>query len=473
MTKETSVVFLVGLVAVVLVRGGWRHWPGLLSFVVIAAAVSLPWYLYHLSELNGLVEGQGGTGAAPGAEAAPPLLSHSSLLWYFWAAVNFQLLVPLFIFLLVGAAWTLRDCVRRWKPENLGPELLGGGIVSWLGITLIRHKDVRFTLPALIYVAVIATGWIVMSKPRMRVAATAILAVVLAADFFGTSIGIGHAVRIALPGAPSGSGIYKRQFTLYTPEGYVRGGPKSEGDILTLMRELKKAGVENITFEAGSTAGNPATFSTFGLTVRATQAGLPTTPVYDPASIGPHDAFMLLHVPRPGDPPPCRRGMSENQSVYVELGDPLKPFEEYTFICPKRDPEIYRRTAPLSMEIQIQLHPEITGPTHTMLLNVLLGLHAHGIQALQFDHASAQELFFQAPGLEKLAEVAQLPVPPSLTPQQLTADDAYLERRPVSSSGPRPCGRFPDGTGLYVVLGDPLVASPHYYCPVAEKPKRS
>ncbi len=462
MTKETSVMFLTGLVAVTILRGGWRRWRGVLVFLVIAAAISLPWYIYHRAQLNGLVEGQGGTGAAVTAESAPPLFSRASLLWYFWAALNFQLLAPLLLFLLVGATATARDCVRRWTPENLGPELLAGGFVSWLGVTLIRHKDVRFTLPALIYVAVLATGWIVLARPRLRIAATAILGVVLIADFLGVATGVGQTVRIALPGAPAASGLYTRQVTLYSPDGYIRGGPEHDGDILQLMRELKRASIQTITFDAGST--DVTDFTTYGLQVRAIQAGLPPTAVYDPAALGPHDAFMLRHFPGPGDPPPCQR-LRDGSGVYVALGDAFKPFEEYTFICPSRHPEIYRRTAPLSMETEIQLHPEIEGVSRAMLLSTLLALHREGVQALEFERASADTLFFQPGGLERLAEVAQLPVPAGLTPQQLTSSDAYLLRKPITSDGPKPCGRFPDGSGLFVVLGNPTVAHPRYKCP--------
>ncbi len=464
MTKQTSVVFLVGLVAVAFIRGGWHNWRGLLTFVVIAAAISLPWYLYHRSQLGGLVEGQGGTGAALTAESSPSLFSRASLLWYFWAALNFQLLAPLLLFLIVGVVAALRSCAGRLKPENLSPELLAGLFVSWLGITLIRHKDVRFMEPSLVYVAVIATGWIALAGARVRIAATAVLGVVLAANFLAISVGIGSTVRIALPSAPADSGLYTRQLTLYSPEGYVRGAPEQDGNILALMRGLKRAGITSITFDAAST--DVGEFDTYGLEVRAIQAGLKPTPVYDPTALGPHDAFMLRHFPEPGDAPPCQR-LLDGSGVYVELGNPVKPFETYTLICPGRRPEIYHRIAPLSLGTLIQMHPEITGPTRTMLLDVLLALRQEGVQALQFDRASADTLFFQPVGLEHLAAYEQLPVPPGLSPRQLTAGDAYLLRQPITPDGPKPCGRFPDGTGLFVIRGDPTVADPHYQCPRA------
>jgi hypothetical protein len=117
------------------------------------------------------------------------------------------------------------------------------------------------------------------------------------------------------------------------------------------------------------------------------------------------------------------------------------------------------------METQIQLHPEIVGPPRALLLAVLAGLRKEGIQAIEYDRASANQLFFSPVGLERLAALSQLPVPPGLARTQLTASDAFLLRKPIAAGAPRPCGRFPDGSGLYVVLGNPTVAHPRYECP--------
>jgi hypothetical protein len=174
---------------------------------------------------------------------------------------------------------------------------------------------------------------------------------------------------------------------------------------------------------------------------------------------------MVRHIPQPGDAAPCQR-LEDGSGVYVELGDALRPFEMYTLICPGRHPEIYKRTAPLSFETELLLHPEITGAPRATLLNILLALHRSGVTALEFDHASADALFFQPQGLERLAALAQLPIPPGLAPQQLAPDQAFLIRRPIGPTGPRPCARFPDGTGLYVVLGSPIAVHPHYWCPL-------
>ncbi len=473
LTKQTSIIFLAGPIAVVFIRGGWRNWKGILAFVAPLAVVAVPWYVYHRHELGGLVSIHDGSASPTGANEAggffPQKLSRKSFGWYFWSTLNVQLLAPLSLAVLVGTVLAIRNCLRRFSSENLRPELIVGLFISWLGMTLITHKDPRYTLPALVYMAVLGTGWIATAM-RGRKILTGILLAVVAINLLGVSTGSGHTLRITLPGAPSGnSALAERHITFYSPDGWLRGGPEHDGDILGLMRGLKRVGVRTVTFDAASS--DDINFNTSGLQVLAIEAGLEPTWTYNPAGLGPHDAFVLRHVPQPGDPPPCQR-LNDGSGVYVVLGNPVIPFGLYTFLCPGRKPLFYKRTAPMSLETHIQLHPELIGPSRSMLLAILLALHRQGVQALQFDHASANELFFQPTGIERLAALAEIPIPPALTEQQLTPSDAFLERKPIMPAGPAPCGRFPDGTGLYVLLGNPTVAHPRYDCPLHHLPSR-
>jgi Dolichyl-phosphate-mannose-protein mannosyltransferase len=469
LTKQTSVVFLAGPLVVALLRGGWRNWRGLAAFACALGVVAGPWYVYHRQELNSLVSVHDGGGSTSAANEAggffPQRLSRKSFGWYFWSTVNIQVLAPLALAVLVGSVLAIRDSLRDRSPQNLRPELLGGLLLSWLGMTLITHKDPRYTLPALLFMAVLGTGWIATAT-RGRRLLQGILVAIAATNLIGVSTGLGGTVRLKLPGAPRKSVLAERQLTLYSPDGWLRGGPERDGDILGLMRGLKHVGVRTVTFDAASS--DDINFNTSGLQALSIEAGVEPTFVYNPAGLGPHDAFVLRHVPAPGDPPPCRR-LNDGSGVYVVLGNPIMPFELYTFVCPGRQPLLYRRTAPLSFETQTQLHPEITGPPRALLLDILLALHRQGIQRLQFDRASADTLFFQPGGLERLAAAAQLPVPAGLAPQQLTPNDAFLLRKPVVPGGPAPCGRFPDGTGLYVVLGNPTVAHARYVCPIKRR----
>jgi 4-amino-4-deoxy-L-arabinose transferase-like glycosyltransferase len=346
LTKETTEIFLAGLLAVAFLRGGWRNWRGVLAFAIALFAVAGPWYLYHRHELNGLValhEGQLEAGANAAGGFFPERFSRKSFGWYFWSALNIQLLAPLALATLVGTGLAIRACVRRWRPENLLPELLGGALVSWLGVTLITHKDPRYSLPALVYLAVLGTGWIATATRRRARLTVALVAVVLI-NLIGISTGFGKTVRIALPGAPTSSVLAERHITLYSPDGWLRGGAEHDGDLLSLMRGLKRVGVRNVTFDAGST--DSADFNTSGLQVLAIEAGLPVTTIYNPAALGPHDAFMLRHVLQPWDPPPCQR-LRDGTGVYVVLGYAYIPFSSYTFICPTHRPLLYKRTTSL------------------------------------------------------------------------------------------------------------------------------
>ena len=463
MTKSTSVIFVLGVLLVMVARGGWRNWHGWLTFVLVGGAISLPWYVYHLRELEFLVEGQGGVGAAPTSQAAPALFSRASLLWYLWAAVNFEWYLPLSLFLLGGVVSAAFHLWQQRSRAGAEAELLAALAISWIGLTMIRHKDVRFMLPALVLAAVLATGWLTRLPRRGRLVAMAALSLVLVVDFVGTATGLGSQVRVALPGASGESTVYARQLTLYSPDGYVRGGPVRESNLVALMRAMRRYGIENVTFDAGSTLANQLDFSTFGLEVDALEAGLPYATAYDPAALGPKQAFMLLHVPEVGDPPPCE-WLSGDRGVYVELGDAFKPFAEYSFYCPWRKPAIYRRTSPLTLAQQIEVHPELSEPTRQRVLALLMGMHAHGVKMMTIERAGADREFFQPTGVERLAAMAEIPVPAGLEPTQLSAADAYLVRLRRPRAGVAPCLTFPDGSVLYAIRGTPEAKHPDYVC---------
>jgi hypothetical protein len=155
--------------------------------------------------------------------------------------------------------------------------------------------------------------------------------------------------------------------------------------------------------------------------------------------------------------------LDDGTGVYVELGDPLKPFAKYTFICPGRSPEFYRRTAPLPV-----ITTDITGAPRRMLLRIMRAMRRQGIKVVEFDPASANVAFFERIGLQKLAKLARLGTPPVYNPQALGIHDAFMLRHPAGADDPPPCGRFPDGTGLYIVLGNPVIPFSDYrfYCPL-------
>jgi uncharacterized membrane protein YsdA (DUF1294 family) len=351
LTKETTPIFLAGLLVVVVARGGWRNWRGLIAYVAVLAVVGAPWYVYHSAELNQLViahTSQANTAETnPIGGTYPTLFSLKNLTWYFWDASNIQLRGALLLLFLVGTVAAIGSSIRRWTPENLYPELLGGGFVAWAGMTWLTHKDPRYDLPALVYVAVLAAAWIPSVRLRFRRWLIAGLLVAVLASFAGVAFGLGgdsYLLRVALPGADASSPIGQRFVTVYSTIGFLRGPPESnDGNVPALLRGLRRAGVTQATF----CCANPVDFNVIGLSVMTTEGGL-LNPV-NPALLGPKGVFLAAHAPiLPSDPPPCQR-LRGGVGIYAELGNPFgKQFAQYTFICPGRKPEIYgyHATAP-------------------------------------------------------------------------------------------------------------------------------
>jgi 4-amino-4-deoxy-L-arabinose transferase-like glycosyltransferase len=341
LTKETSVVFLAGLVAAIVVRGGWRYPFGLFAFVIGAVAVAGWWYAYHWSEITSTLDSIGGLAATP--LQAPPRWSVRNFGWYFWNLSNVQICGPFLAALVVGSALAVRESARRLRdPDTVLPELLAGGLFSYLGMTWLVHKDPRYTLPALVYVAVLATWWIPrVARPRLRSALTATLLAVALLNFAGMSTGLDGTVAVRLPGAQD-TIIRQHEFVLYQSDGWVRGGPVHDGAPLSLMRGLHRLGIRDIEFDGSD---SPLDFNTQGLTALAASAGMVTPPALrDP----PHNAYVLLRAVRPGDPAPCQR-LNDGSGVYVVGGDPGgidvqtltnpgNPAQQYTLICPGRQP---------------------------------------------------------------------------------------------------------------------------------------
>jgi 4-amino-4-deoxy-L-arabinose transferase-like glycosyltransferase len=346
MTKQTSIVFLAGVLIVVVARGGgWRSrrsFAGGVVYAAVFAIVAAPWYIHHYQEIKTLYQLNQSQAAVPGL---PSRWSLPSLSWYVWDALNIQLLLPLTAFVAIGAVLALRDLWRtRWRwPDSVFPELLVGGLVSYLGCVWIIHKDPRYSLPALVYMAVLGGGWVAVASGWTRRIATVVLVCFALTNFVLVSTGSGPVVRFpVVPGAYAGPGveaIMPRQATLLSSTGWLRSGPGSDGHIPSLMSGLKRIGITNVIFDAGTS--NEEDFNTTGLQVLAYGAGLTPDAVYNPGTLAPHEAELIRHYQQPGEPPPCRL-MEDGSGVYVIVGESaLRPWENLEFACPGRRPVFY------------------------------------------------------------------------------------------------------------------------------------
>ena len=465
LTKQTFVLFVGGLIAVMLLRGGWRNWKGLLAFLAVGVALGLPWYIDHLSQLSGLTGGYttpGATGAAPANSIAPSRFSAANIFWYLWDVVNRVLLTPLTLLFLTGTVLALWRFCRRRAPDDLTPELVVGGLVGYLGITYITLRDPRYALPALLYMAVLGTGWIATARPPLRRWLTAAFGIVVAVNFIAVNFGGVSSLSLKLPGASRSPTLNNAgTLTVFSPMGWRAGPPVRDGDLLGLFRGLKKMGVQLIEFDGGS--ANRVDFNNLGLVVLAEIAGIPVPAENNLPAMGPEAAFVRGAGGLPGDPPPCQR-LDDGTAVYVSLGNPLMfPLGETTFVCPERRHPFYHAVAPPGA-------PAMPAALRTYLTSVLSAMRRQGVTTVEFD-ASTLTLrpYLDRASLENLAASVGLRVPGSYNPGALGPHQAFLQRQSwiLQKEGPNPCGRMPDGTGLYITLGDPLgrAQSLRYYCP--------
>jgi len=154
MAKQTFLPFVAGLVVVMLIRGGWRSARGAGAFAGAALLVAGPWVALHLPELidqSGISSGAS-RGTVDSASLVPPLaqvglldrFGLDNLAFYGWNFVNFQFLVPLTGFFVVGTVWALRRFFKSRADDDFTPELVLGG----LGALVARPCRSSSTIPA-------------------------------------------------------------------------------------------------------------------------------------------------------------------------------------------------------------------------------------------------------------------------------------------------------------------------------------
>jgi 4-amino-4-deoxy-L-arabinose transferase-like glycosyltransferase len=326
LTKQLMPLYLLGLLPAVLLRGGgWRNRRGLTAFAGVALVVGAPWYLVHLGEWHRFIRAAG-TGSAtepvPPA-AAPPVVSLANLGWYGWATLNGLLLAPLFAFAAAGVGSALVRVVRR-RPRPLAEptvELLWGLAGAWLALTLLRHHDVRYTMGAIVFVAVLGTAWIVRLRPRAQALATGLLVAAVVVAQLGAAFGVGRDPRqlpLSNGATGEGEGVPPRdRVVLYSSLDYLVSGPLHEGDVLGLMRRLRAQGVERVATEDHGDV-NDHMYETVGLAVFAHAAGLELEGL-DPPQDGARVAHLIRADGRDGSAP-CTR-LHGGTGVWVQVDE--------------------------------------------------------------------------------------------------------------------------------------------------------
>jgi hypothetical protein len=325
LTKQLMPLYVFGLLAAVLARGGWRNRRGLAAFAGAALLVGAPWYLVHLDEW-GRFAGAAGTGSAgelvPLA-ASPPLLSLANLGWYGWATLNGLLFAPLFAFATAGVAAALARVVRTRPrpPGDATVELLWGLGGAWLALTLLRHHDVRYMMGAIVYIAVLGTAWVVRLRPRPQALATGALVVAVVLAQLGATFGVGRApgqLPLSNGAIGEGEGVPPRdRVVVYSSLDYLVSGPLHDGDVLGLLRRLRADGVERLATEDRGDV-NDHLFESVGLLVfaRVARVGLEG---FDPPQRGATVARLIRAAAFDDGSEPCTR-LANGTGVWVQVG---------------------------------------------------------------------------------------------------------------------------------------------------------
>jgi hypothetical protein len=166
LTKPTFGLYVAPVALVALARGGRRAASGLALAVVVAAALSIPWYGPRLFGLSAQVEARSFAQAAESGHPDPWTLT--GLLFYpRWLGYQMGLVATaLAVVGLVVAA-----VQRRWVL------LVAAGVPS-VGIALIQNKNLRYSLPLLGVLAVLAALGLGALPTRVRRPAAVVLVVV-------------------------------------------------------------------------------------------------------------------------------------------------------------------------------------------------------------------------------------------------------------------------------------------------------
>lgn len=316
LTKQTFVLFVAGFIVVMLLRGGWRQWRGLLAFCAAAALIAAPWYVEHLTDVR--AKTSGATAAAPpiwyGDVLYPERWSLDNFTWYGWALANNILYLPLLLLFLVGVVFAVRRLIvsrgRGWEPE-----LLAGAAFAYLSVSFLRLDDPRYLLPWLVYVAVIAVAWI-PALPRGARIGLAVAVVGLAlANTAVQNLGLGSEVRVSL-WAHESNPIGEGELVVLSPDGYTGiGEPEEHGnDLAPVLERARAEGARAVGFDQASISA--AGLHTNGMEVEARAADLDVAGFGADAQLAPDDVYVFLDA----GPQDEACGRVEGHTLFVTRG---------------------------------------------------------------------------------------------------------------------------------------------------------
>ncbi len=393
LTKVQFPAFVAGIVLMALLRGGRCNRRGLIVFALLALVVAAPWYLDHLSQFATFETDAGPHQGVPVGDT-PATWTLTNFTWYFWNILNSQFLAPLFTLIVGGMIWTIVTLIRHRREtpsggppavdglmpsDELTPQIgltpqdglppqdadatkeLGGGtagvntdrgpfgarleffvglVLAWLLITLTPSHDIRYGMPLMPYLAVIATGWIFYLPRAARLLAIALVVLGVSANTLSTTFGVGRVVHIALKRPRPHGEEDTEDIRLYTNAGFLVAAPRRDGDVPGLLDALHREGVKQITW--GLEQSRYSDFSTEGILALARIANLSPGVTYTPEFYTSTQVATLIHEPITAHAPPvCTRVSNDAGSSGVWVGRYDAAAHKPALYCPTRRPQYY------------------------------------------------------------------------------------------------------------------------------------
>jgi len=462
MTKSTFVVYVAGLVAVMLLRGGWRQWRSIALFLTPIALIAGPWYLAHLADQGVFANGVAVAGIA--TKNNPTRYGLEDLAYYLWAALNQQYHL---VYCLLAAAGAVVAAVswRRGGRGKAPPELIAGLVVGWLVTDGFAQNDPRYTLPLIVYVAVLACGPLLRVRARaVRLGVPVLVVGLAAAQLAQSATGDGPSLDIALPGAAAVSPVASGHVTVLGPQGYLVTGPKRAGDVTRVLRGVRRAGVGGVGLEPEPFGGSDV-YTGAGVTfVSRWLAGLRLDPSSAPLPAG---DVLLFHRPLRGNARPCA-DLGDGTGLYTARESDLRsPATLGRTWCPSRSPALARSRALLSAA---PAEPRVDAAERARVRALLTGLRRQGIRVIVVHSSLAGRAAMRGgEGVGALAVLAGLRVAPPAAVAGLGSDGALLFVRVARRAFPSPCLALDGGaSGVYVMRGGELRAledHPRLACP--------
>ena len=178
LTKPTFALYVAPVVVLALVRGGRRGLLGAALATLVAAAVSLPWFGPRLLGLGAQVDARA---FAQAAEAGHPDPFTLAGLTFYLKFLGFQFGFAAALLALAGVV--VAAMRRQWF-------LLIAALSPFLVLEVIRNKNLRYSLPVLGALAVVAALTLDTLPARVRRVAAAGLVVIGAAQVGAITAGV-------------------------------------------------------------------------------------------------------------------------------------------------------------------------------------------------------------------------------------------------------------------------------------------